>query len=171
MLLEMVGSQNDYHFPRAKTLVVASVVSVMLFAGCELSPEQATTYELITNSRNEAGVEPLAWDERAAGFAQTWAEEMAQTQWLRHSLLVAFLGDQAAVAENVGVAFGIILAPGAVPVILWPPPESLQGIHEAMMASPAHRAILLDPRYELVGTGVARDVDNGVWVAYEFADP
>lgn len=42
--------------------------------------------------------------------------------------------------------------------------------HRALWASPSHRENLLQPRFDAVGIGIARDPDGSIWVCEVFAD-
>jgi uncharacterized protein YkwD len=48
--------------------------------------------------------------------------------------------------------------------------SSLRGAHRALWSSPSHRQNLLEPRFDAIGIGVARDQAGGVWVCELFAD-
>jgi uncharacterized protein YkwD len=46
---------------------------------------------------------------------------------------------------------------------------TLRRAHRALWASPSHRGNLLDPRFDSVGVGIARDEDGSVWLCEVFA--
>jgi uncharacterized protein YkwD len=46
---------------------------------------------------------------------------------------------------------------------------TLRRAHRALWASPSHRGNLLDPRFDSVGVGIARDDDGSVWLCEVFA--
>jgi uncharacterized protein YkwD len=89
------------------------------------------------------------------GFAQSWANWMAQNQSLTHQDLGGVLAGTSfnAVAEN------ILSGPGGM---------TAGQMEAAWMASPGHRANIMNGTYSAAGVGMAYSSDGRVWVAVEF---
>jgi uncharacterized protein YkwD len=126
------------------------LVLVLLLAAC--TPEQQHTIDLVNASRSTAGLPTLLPRGDAIDKAQAWAEHMAANGAIGHSDLPAgMINDWKALGENVGVG------------------PSIDAVQEAFLASPAHRANILDPRYNSLGTGVAVGADGRTYVVQVFA--
>jgi uncharacterized protein YkwD len=83
--------------------------------------------------------------------AQAWADHLAATSQLQHSDLWADMPEGGyAIGENVGQG------------------PSVDAVNAAFLQSPKHRANLLDPRWNWVGTGVARSSNGTVFVVQVF---
>jgi uncharacterized protein YkwD len=139
-------------------LGLALVATVGLLSGC-LSSDQQTAQSLLNADRTANGVATLTDYAAADAKAQAWAEQLAKDPSnppvLTHSNLAD--GYQAGtwchLGENVGAG------------------PSIEAIEPAFMASPLHRANILNPDYDHVGTGVAKNATSGyVFVVQEFVD-
>jgi uncharacterized protein YkwD len=102
-------------------------------------------FALINNERLAAGVPPLAWDDRLAAIARSHSRDMASNRFVAHVSPTS--GDAAArvrraglttrlVTENVGEAYGARQA------------------HSGFMASPGHRANVINRQLTHIGIGV-----------------
>ncbi len=128
-------------------------VLVLAVALAACTPEQTATYDRVNAIRAEHGVRTLLPSPAAMTKAQVWADHLAAVGKLEHSDLWADMPDGGhAVGENVGAG------------------PSLAAIDDAFMASPEHRANLLDPQWNWVGTGVAHDTRGTLYVVQVFAD-
>jgi len=141
--------------PRLRRLagvVVAGVLATALLAGC-LSEDQSTVQNQINSSRAAAGVQRLADYGTSDTKAQNWANYLASIGTIKHSNLTDGYqsGTWCRLGENVGMG------------------PSLSAIHSAFMNSPSHRANILSPYYDHIGTGVAKR-GNTYYVVHEFAD-
>jgi uncharacterized protein YkwD len=125
----------------------------------DLRRAEQRIFQLANQARQDAGVEPLQWNEQAAQAARAHAKMMAEKQALSHQ----FSGEPAlrermaatglrfdSVAENVADA------------------ESADGVHQVLMNSPPHRQNLLNPKYNSLGIGVAKNGDQ-LFVVQDFA--
>lgn len=105
--------------------------------------------------RAAAGLSPLALDNGLSSFARRWSAVMAAAGDIRHNPdLASALGSlppESTLRENVG------MGPGAAVV------------HRALVASPSHRANLVNPRATRVGIGVVR-VGAVVYVTQNFVE-
>ena len=125
------------------------VLCLFLFAGC--TPEQTDAYERINTIRTENGLPTLLPSPHAMAKAQAWADHLAGTNQLVHSDLWADMpeGGQS-IGENVGYG------------------PSVEAINAAFLQSPKHRANLLNPRWNWVGTGIARASNGTLYVVQVF---
>ena len=109
----------------------------------------------MNGDRSSAGLGQLCASAALNGYAQSWANWMAQNQSLTHQDLGGVLGGTSfnAVAEN------ILSGPGGMTVAQ---------MEAAWMASPGHRANIMNGAYSAAGVGIAYSSDGRVWVAVEF---
>jgi uncharacterized protein YkwD len=101
------------------------------------------------------GLGALCGNGALAGYAQAWANWMAQQQSLTHQDLNAVLA---------GTTFGtlgenILSGSGGM---------SVADMEGAWMASPGHRQNILNGAYSAAGVGIAYSSDGRVWVAVDF---
>ena len=123
---------------RTVFLVACALFVALVGSGCTKNDEARQLTELMNQARRERGLAPLVFEARLIGKAQSWAEQMATTGWVRHSVLRQNVGaGWVRLAENVGVA------------------SSVEEANQLMMNSAPHRAAILDSGYSRVGTGVA----------------
>lgn len=116
------------------------------------TPEQLEIRRLVNDERLAAGLAALATDPRADTKAQAWSNELARSGTLRHSRLQDAMPEEfLKLGENVGRG------------------PSIETIHRAFMASPSHRANVLDPEFTSVGTGHTLAPDGTVYVAVVFS--
>jgi uncharacterized protein YkwD len=128
---------------RRMTLVASiALVLALVATGCTKNAQAHETAVLINNERARRGIGQVHLDARLVNKAQDWADHMARTGQVRHSVLTAGIGSGwRFVGENVGWA------------------RSVGEMHSLFMASSSHRAAILDGRYNRYGTGVT--VRNG----------
>ena len=139
-------------------LGVALVATVGLLSGC-LTQDQQTAQSLLNADRTSNGLPALVDYQAADTKAQAWAEHLAANPSIPPVLAHSNLTDgyQAGtwchLGENVGAG------------------PSIESIEPAFMASPLHRANILNRDYDHVGTGVATNATTGyVFVVQEFVD-
>ena len=109
----------------------------------------------MNRDRGASGLGALCGSSQLAGYAQSWANWMAQHQSLSHQDLGAMLAGTSfsTVAEN------ILSGPGGM---------SAGDMEAAWMASAGHRQNILNGAYSAAGVGMAYSSDGQVWVAVEF---
>jgi hypothetical protein len=130
--------------------LAVALVCLLALAGC--TPEQTATYDRINRIRTEQGLPTLLPSPHAMAKAQAWAEHLAAVGHLEHSDLWDGMPEGGvALGENVGMG------------------GDLDAISAAFMNSPKHRANLLDPRWNWVGTGVATGANGLLYVVQVFA--
>lgn len=135
-------------------LVLAAPLLVLGLAACEPTPQQEAVRGHINESRRASGLHALADDVTVRLKAQAWAEHLAASGALSHSDLRSGLDavPWVGIAENVGSG------------------SSIRQVHESFMASPRHRANILDRRWDIVGTGHAVGGGGQVYTVQVFVD-
>jgi uncharacterized protein YkwD len=140
------------------TLTAVVAVTIGLLSGC-LSAGQTQAQNLLNADRDANDLPALVDYQAADQKAQAWAEHLAQNPAnppvLAHSDLRDgyAAGSWCHLGENVGAG------------------PTVESIEPAFMASPDHRANILNPVYDHVGTGVATNATSGyVFVVQEFVD-
>ncbi len=139
--------------------VAGSLAGPLLLAQSAPPPGSTARYlfERLNSERARSGLPLLAWDERLYDAARRHSEEMAEHGELSHQLgsephlqqrLAETRLDRS--AENVGYA-----------------PDAAS-LHRGLMDSALHRQNILDPRFNAVGIGIARDTQS-IWATQDFA--
>jgi putative cell wall-binding protein len=143
----------------AGALVILGSATMGMPAQADVSTITTTGVEvqlghLVNAERARGGLAPLRIDVRLVAASRTWAAQMAREETLGHDpgLRQASPPDATLWGENVGHATGD--DPGI-------------RIHELLVASPAHRANILDPRFTDLGVGVA-ETGGGYWMSQRF---
>jgi uncharacterized protein YkwD len=108
--------------------------------------------DMVNAERSAAGLHTLLPSPHAMAKAQAWADELARSGSLRHSNLRDGMppGFQI-LGENVGRG------------------GSIEAVQQGFLNSPAHKANLLDRRFDWAGTGHAVAADGTVYVVQVFA--
>jgi uncharacterized protein YkwD len=111
--------------------------------------------DAMNGDRASGGLGALCGSSQLAGYAQAWANWMAQHQSLTHQDLNAILAGTSfsTVGEN------LLTGPGSM---------SAGAMEAAWMASPPHRGNIMNGAYTAAGVGMATSGDGAVWVAVEF---
>jgi len=136
---------------RLSLAIVALAAFAVLATGCEMSPEAWNSSVSVNNEREARGLRPLDLDKVLNEKAQAWANQMASSRSVSHSVLSQGAGnDWRVLGENVGWA------------------RSVEEMHQMFMNSPSHRSTMLDRRYTRFGVGVSV-VDGRVYTAQVFA--
>jgi uncharacterized protein YkwD len=104
---------------------------------------------LVNAQRATSGLAALTLSSCADSYAERWAAHLAQIGSLVHSSLGNLLGGCHArfVGENIGYG-----------------PVSADAMMRMWMASPGHRANILNPRFTAIGIGAVQ-TSGGVWYA------
>ena len=128
---------------------------------------QMLMLDLINRDRAEHSLEVVAWDALAAEVGRRHAEDMVAfnyfSHWNREGLgpdhRYTLAGGQHAVMENLH-AFALTYSDGrGAPVDDWE--AVIEKAETSLMASPGHRANILDPAHTHVGIGMAYDEASG----------
>ena len=122
-------------------------------ADCDGS--RSAVIDAMNGDRAANGVGALCGNGQLAGFAQDWANWMAQNGSLTHQDLNRILAATTynTIAENI--------LDGAATLS----PDQMES---AWMQSPPHRENILNGTYRAAGVGIAYSPDGRVWVAVDF---
>jgi len=141
--------------------LLAVAVAVTTFAGLATASSAAAStggdesgfVASVNAARRSAGRPTYVASADLTSVARRWAQSMASSGSLRHNPnLAGQVSGWRFVGENVGVGYDV------------------RGLHRAFMASPAHRANVLDSDFSQVGIGVAYG-GGRLWVAEVFRKP
>ncbi len=125
---------------RVLRLAIATLLVLLLgstLTACQ-SSEQVRVAQLVNQTRAQSGRSYLRDNLQLDQKAQAWAEYLAGQNTLQHSNLPSGITYQwRSLAENVGYG------------------GSIEQGHQAYLNSPGHRANILGPRWNSMGTGVA----------------
>jgi uncharacterized protein YkwD len=117
-------------------------------------------FTLTNNDRAAAGVPPLEWDAEAVPAAEHRAAEVAATQRLDHYRADGTLAYIQAL-DTHGIRYGQTgenLARGHADLLT---PEEIEA---ALLASPPHRELLLDPAFDAVAIAVTVSGEDAYYV-------
>ena len=141
--------------------VALSLLTALALVGSTVVASQPATAQTTLEARliakiNEAraryGRAPLVPRAGLAEYARSHSGRMAGRTFLFHSDGLTTLCCWSRIGENVGTA------------------PTVRRVHRAFMASPAHRANILDGRFRGVGIGIVR-VGDQLWVTEVFRAP
>jgi uncharacterized protein YkwD len=147
---------------RALVIVVA-LAFPLVTAACDpdpapqaagaLAPAAEQVRTLVNQARADNGTATLYTDNILQARAQAWAEHLAAIGGLEHTpdLGAGLSFHWRVLGENVG--YGADVA----------------NVCDAFLNSPSHRANVLDPRFTLIGVGVAVDGQGRTFVVQQFA--
>lgn len=156
------------------TILIAGLVATVLlgvmtsqagpkFSGRAVAAE-AFMLDLVNEARDEHGLAPLAPAADVAEVAWQWSVEMSVAGSVEHN---PDFGTQVCCWEVVteNVAF-------SQPHGLWLPGDPVERVtrelHEALLASPGHRANILHAGVDEVGIGIHVDPRGSVWVTQNY---
>lgn len=160
--------------PRALAILVAGLAACVVLAGLvtQAGPRatgrapqaEALMLDLVNRERDVHGLRPLEAAPDVADVAWRWSQRMAGSGELAHNPRAA---DEvccwSVVAENVAFSDAhAVWLPGD------PVARVTRELHEALLASPSHRANLLHRQVDQVGIGIHVDRDGTVWVTQNF---
>ena len=140
--------------PKQRIALLLAPLLVIGLAACQPTRAQESVRSHVNASRSAHGVHTIGGNDILDYKAQRWAEHLASIGTLAHSKLSSGLDGLAwgAVAENVGRG------------------SSIASVHESYMASPGHKANILDRRWDRVGTGHAVGRDGRTYTVQVFVD-
>jgi uncharacterized protein YkwD len=151
------------HLSRARWAIAAVALTTAFTAGCQppqpfhaTGEQSAVTPEdsvlaMVNSERARAGIPALTLSTGAAGAAEDWSARMASTNQLAHnpdlagSLAAHGVTGWRTAGENVGYG------------------SSVEEVHQRFMASPAHRANILNRAFGQAGVGVV-EANGRTWV-------
>lgn len=132
----------------------AFVVNRTVPASAPAAPQsEAALLDLLTHERTSRSLQPLVADPVLAELAAVKSGELAEASGLSH--ISPTLGAPAAMLTHRGVqyrTFGENIGKGA----------DVRSLHAMWMASPSHRANILNPNFNRVGIGLHAMLSGGV---------
>ena len=121
-------------------------------ASCNSGTDFFTDAYLVNQSRGSVGAPTLRWSPELAAKATAWAQHLADTGELAHSVLTQGVpAGWHALGENVGLR------------------RVGRDVHSGFLNSPEHRQNMLNPKWRVMGIGAVR-AGGSVWVVevYEY---
>jgi len=100
------------------------------------------------------GIGPLGWHGGLAGYAQAWANWMAENGSMTHQ----YLSPMFSLGLNT-LGENILVGPNVV---------SSSAMETTWMNSSGHRVNILNGSFTVAGVGVAVSADGRIWVAVDF---
>jgi cell division septation protein DedD len=133
--------------------LVAGFIAVVAPAASALTSAESCFYNSINAERAAKGKPKLKLASDLVTLARRHSKKMAADGTIYHNnnLGNEISGSWTAAGENVGMG------------------PDCASVHDAFMASPGHRANILDSDYNQVGTGVAYDGDGTLYITEVFA--
>jgi hypothetical protein len=133
-------------------VVVPALLFVVRAPAHATEPSVEAQVVALTNSaRTSHGLAPLGTSSTLTSIARSWSAHIAGVRSLVHN---GSLGSEvhgwSMIGENLAMAFSATQAQQ-----LW-------------MASPGHRANILQPRFNRIGVGVTRTSDGALWITVDF---
>jgi uncharacterized protein YkwD len=131
--------------------LLALAVALMVLGAC--TPDQKDAWTTLHSDREANGVAPAGWRADLQVKAQAWAEHLAEpgVPFAHSSLADGVTQCWRSLGENIASN------------------ASIGGAEESFMASPGHRANILNGSYNSYAVGVAWTPDGRVFVVQEFA--
>ena len=139
-------------------LAIAFAATACLPPGATSSADPAGVESLVNNSRADNGLPALADDAQLDALAQNWAVQLAAAGQLSHQDLAAII------SSPLMAGWGRLTEN----VFMGTPGSTNAYVDNAWMASPGHRANILDPGVNRIGVGVAHDGAGNTYVVADF---
>lgn len=139
-------------------LAVAVAATACLPPGSNAPADHGGMLSMINASRSVNHLGALAEDAQLDSMAQNWAQQLAATRSLTHQNLAAIIVSPS-MAGWQRLTENLFEGGGSSTNAL---------VENAWMASPGHRANILDPNVNRVGVGVAHDGAGNTYVVADF---
>ncbi|KAG1647447.1 hypothetical protein GQR58_030577 [Nymphon striatum] len=152
-----------HSFRQLAALIVVLMLGSAVFASTPASAQagavrngslEAGFVASINQQRAAGGLAPLAVNQSMTNAAAGWAQQMANGSFLAHAgdIITGTPGGWNKVGENVGRG------------------QTVASLTSAFMASPTHRANIMDPMYTHIGVAVfAHPTDGRIYTTHRFA--
>jgi uncharacterized protein YkwD len=145
---------------RIKLFVLALILCFGALARAQQTSHEKQLFDQLNASRQEAGRDPLEWDERLAQAAREHTKHMIEANKLGH-----VVDGEATVPERLA-ATGIRFNRSGENVGY---NTNFEDLHRAWMDSPGHRENIVNSNYNVVGIGVAQGEDGLFYATQDFA--
>jgi uncharacterized protein YkwD len=168
-----MGSKRRHRLGSRRGIVAAAVLALGILGTacvpidpvpnaphCPNEPPNALTSTVVNRAnadRQANGLGTLWWTPRLGCLAQDWSAHMAATEQLTHRDLGSLIRSHE-FQGYTGLAENIYVGPGFA---------DGNGIHDAWMNSPGHRANILG-NFDTIGVGWAVSNDGRIWAAENF---
>lgn len=116
--------------------------------------------DLLNQARTQNGVKPVVIHEGLTQVARLKAQDMVKNNYFDHRSPT--LGYPPEMVRKAGITYRYGVGENIVEA------RSVTRAHLQLMASPTHRANMLDPGFTDVGIGVVPDKYGGIMAAFEF---
>ena len=133
--------------------LVAGFIAILAPAASALTSAESCFFNYINAERVAVGHPKLALKSDLVTIARDHSKKMAADGTIYHNNNLGndISGNWYAAGENVGMG------------------PDCKSVHDAFMASPGHKANILDTDYNQVGVGVAYDSDGTLYITEDFA--
>lgn len=121
-------------------------------AAASAESTRARLFELLNDSRKQAGAPPLSTHEGLARIAEAHTRDMAEHGFFGH--VSPTTGDPSNRVRAAGMRFAIVAENVGIG-------QSADEVHRALLDSPGHRANVLNPKLTHVGIGVTLQEHGG----------
>lgn len=154
---------------RKNLLFAAIVTAVLVITGCGLAPSEEddllprsqvrplenNLFTLVNQARSAEGVPALAHDEALRTVAYEFSEDMYRREFFSHTDPDGH--DVTDRLDDAGISYT-----AAGENIAWNSgmTNPVQSAHDALMASPGHRANIVSTAFSRIGCGIASDGDK-----------
>ncbi|HHW14900.1 MAG TPA: hypothetical protein GXX28_08220 [Firmicutes bacterium] len=125
-----------------------------------LTAQEQQLLDLLNQARTENGVQPLAVHDGLTRVARLKAQDMVDNNYFSHHSPT--LGWPPEMVRNAGISYRYGVGENIVEA------RSVTRAHYQLLASPTHKANMLDPGFTDVGIGVVADKYGGVMAVQEF---
>lgn len=149
-----IATQSSRHRTTRRVAWLAALLAVVALGLGACTPESDQATDLVNQSRNANGLPSLRLNIDLYLQAAAWSNQLANDQYLHH---------RTDLSQGIGYSWRVLgenVGRGA----------SIEQVQNAFMNSPAHRANVLDPRFDTIGIGVTRDANGQYWIVQEFMD-
>lgn len=135
------------------TTLVAGFIAIVAPSASALTSDESCFFNATNAERASRGIPKLKLMSDLTTLARSHSKKMAADGTIYHNNNLGndISGHWTAAGENVGMG------------------PDCQSVQDAFMASPGHKANILDKDYNQVGVGVAYDSDGTVYVTVDFA--
>ncbi len=114
----------------------------------------ADLFERVNDERIARGLPPLAWDQRLAGLAREWSEEMISSGFEHSPASFRDHPGFAGIGENIAMGH-----------------TNTSQMHTSWMESEGHRVNILEPGFTAIGIGLVCRNDGLMWATQMFGAP
>ena len=161
------------HLTPSRTLIPLTA-TITLDSQAEQAREEEDLFASINNERTSRGLGPLASDPLLVDAARTHSREMCALNYFAH--LSPTPGDQTPIDRYLDALHTarekqptkVLVGENIFYASITSAVYNADYAHQSLMASPVHRANILQPAFTKVGVGMYRDPAGEFWVTEMF---